>query len=580
MKKQNTKYIFVVGGVMSGVGKGITTSSTALILKEYGYKVSAIKADPYLNIDAGTMNPTEHGEVFVLSDGDECDQDMGNYERFLNTDLKRDNYITSGRIYEAVLKKERSLGYGGKCVQPIPHITEEIINRIENVGKKSEIVLIEIGGTIGEYENQLFLEAARIMKNKYTDHVMTMLVSYAPKPSTIGEMKTKPTQHASRLLNERGLQADIIILRSEEPADHIRKEKLSMFCNINAENIISAPDIKSIYDVPINFEKDKLGSRIIKILKLKPHNQEYKDNNTINKNNQTKVKNNKLQNNKSQNNKDIESQNYNPNILKEWKKFFAYSSSEKKVKVAMICKYINSGNFVLSDAYISVIESLKYACYKNKRALDLYMINSESLEKDKSKINNLKDFDAILIPGGFGSRGIEGKILAIKYARENNIPILGICYGMQLMTIEYARNVLNIKDATSSEINTNSKNKIVDIIKSQKENLNANNMGNSMRLGNCESLIKKNTLAYKIYNKENIIERHRHRYEINPEYYEILNSKDLQISAYSKSEGLAEIIEIKKHKFFVGVQFHPELLSRPLNPHPLFDQLIKAATQI
>jgi CTP synthase len=540
--KTETKYIFVVGGVMSGVGKGITTSSLALILKEYGYKVSAIKIDPYLNVDAGTMNPVEHGEVYVLSDGDECDQDMGNYERFLNTSLYRENYMTSGRIFDTVIKKERSLGYGGKSVQPIPHVTDEIISRIEKVGQKNEVVLIEIGGTVGEYENQLFLEAARIMKNKYRESVAVTLVSYAPIPGTIGEMKTKPTQHASRLLNEHGLQADILIIRSTEKIDDIRKEKISMFCNIDKENIISAPDIKSVYDVPINFEADKLGAKVISILKLKK--------------------------------KIVKKE-----ILSDWKKFFSYKNSKKVVRVAVVCKYIDSGDFVLNDAYISVIESIKYASYASGVGVKIEMLSSESFEKNTKNLKKLSNYNAIVVPGGFGSRGTEGKILAIKYARENNIPILGICYGMQLMVIEYMRNVLKVRDANSTEIDKKTKNPVIDIINSQKEKLENSDMGNSMRLGDCVSLINKKSLAYSIYKKDTITERHRHRYEVNPEYYDQINSKDLKISAYSEKEGLAEIVELsgEVHKYFVGCQFHPEFLSRPMHPHPLFLKLIKKA---
>lgn len=535
------KYIFVVGGVMSGVGKGITTSSIALILKEYGHKVSAIKIDPYLNVDAGTMNPTEHGEVYVLKDGDECDQDMGNYERFLNTSLSRDNYMTSGRIYKSVIEKERALKYNGKCVQPIPHITDEIINRIENVGKDNDVTVIEIGGTVGEYENQLFLEAARIMKNKHRENVSVVLVSYAPIPNTIGEMKTKPTQHASRKLNEQGLQADMLIIRSSQKLDNIRKEKVAMFCNIDKEDVISAPDIKSVYDVPVNFEADNVGLRLQQKLNLKPKNKNK--------------------------------------VLSDWKKFFSAKNSSREVKVAMICKYIDSGDFVLSDAYISVIESIKYAAYANKVNVKVDMISSENFEIDKNAVKILKKYNAIVVPGGFGSRGIAGKIQALRYARENKIPTLGICYGMQLMTIEYARNVLGIKDANSTEINPNTDNPIVAIMDSQKEKVAKGEMGNTMRLGDCESAVGKNSLAYKLYKSQNIIERHRHRYEVNPKYYDILNNSDLKISSYSKKEGLAEIVEIntKSHPYYIGCQFHPEFLSRPLHPHPLFFGLIKAA---
>lgn len=541
--KNNRKYIFVVGGVMSGVGKGITTASIGAILKARGFRVTALKIDPYINVDAGTMNPTEHGEVFVLDDGDETDQDMGNYERFLDVTLSRDNYMTTGRVYETVIHKERNLEYGGRCVEVVPHIPMEVISRIEKASKKykSDITLIEVGGTVGEYQNILFLEAARMMKIKHPDDVMFVMVSYIPIPSKVGEMKTKPTQYAVRTLNSAGILPDVIIARSETFLDQKRKEKLAMFCNIPERYVISAPDCDSIYEVPINFERDDLSRLILKKLDLP----------------------------------------YKKTDLKEWYDLIEKVKHPKgKVKIGIVGKYFGTGDFILSYAYISVIEAIKHAAFKFQLKPEIGWINSELFEKEPERLEDLKNYDGIIIPGGYGSRGIEGKISAIQYVRENKIPFLGLCYGMQMAVIEYARNVLGMKDANTTEINKNTNHPVIDIMPEQKKNLEENNYGATNRLGAYPAILKKGTIAYGAYKKNKISERHRHRWEVNPDYIERLSKGGLVFSGTSPDKTLMEITELPRsiHPFFLGTQFHPELKSNPLKSHPLFLEFIKTAS--
>ena len=544
MKKKTRKYIFVVGGVISGVGKGITTSSIGKILQSHGYRVTAMKIDPYVNVDAGTMNPTEHGEVFVLKDGDETDQDMGNYERFLDTSLSRDNYMTTGRVYLSVIEKERALAYKGKCVQVVPHIPYEVINRINNAVDKAnaEIVVIEVGGTVGEYENILFLETARMLKIKNPDDVLFAIVSYLPTPSKVGEMKTKPTQHAVRALNSAGIQPDFIIARSDIALDNKRKEKLALFCNVLPESVISAPDVDSIYDVPVNFEKDKLGEKILKRLNLKSRGTTA--------------------------------------VWKEWEAFARKANKVKdEVRIAVVGKYFDTGDYVLSDSYLSVIEALKYSAIHQGKKAKLVWLSADTFEGKNPPLAELIGFDGILIPGGFGSRGVEGKINVIRFAREHKIPYFGICYGMQLAVIEYARNVLGFNDATSREIDPKSKHIVIDIMEGQKENIKSGNLGGSMRLGAYEAVLKKGTIARNVYGEDRIVERHRHRFEVNPEYIEALESKGLVFSGRSPDGRLMEIAELPAsvHPFFLGAQFHPEFEARPLATHKLFSAFIKAA---
>lgn len=543
MKKQ-TKYIFVVGGVISGVGKGITTSSLGLILKNRGLTVTAIKIDPYINVDAGTMNPVEHGEVFVLADGDETDQDMGNYERFLDLKLDRQNYMTTGRVYKTVIEKERNLEYKGKCVQVVPDIPLEVIDRITKAGEKAnaDVVIIEVGGTAGEYENILFLEAARMMKTKSPKDVFFVMVSYLPTPSKIGEMKTKPTQHAARLLNNSGVQADFIIARSRTKLDERRKEKISMFCSVPAERIISAPDVDSIYDIPLNFEKEKLSDKLCSLMGVVCKKADTKAWNT-------------------------------------WKNFTRRAHNGKDtVKIAMIGKYFETGDFILSDSYLSVIEAIKYSSYSQNKKPVISWLNSVDFEKDPKKLKDLKKYNGIIVPGGFGTRGVEGKLLAVEFARRNKIPYLGLCYGMQMMVIEYARNVLGLSDANTREVNPKSKNIVIDVMESQKEILKKSAYGGSMRLGEYKAKLKKGSIAEASYGKSEVIERHRHRYEVSPQFIEELEGRGLVFSGRSPDGKLMEIAELpkKEHPFFLGTQFHPEFLAHPLNPHPLFTAFIKA----
>jgi len=547
------KYIFVAGGVMSGVGKGVSVASIGRILKSKGFEVSAIKIDPYINVDAGTMNPIEHGEVFVTKDGIECDQDVGNYERFLDTDLVTDNYITTGRVYEAVIRKERNLEYGGKCVEVVPHIPDEVISRIKTVAKKTkaDFILVEIGGTVGEYQNLLFLEAARMMHLKEPQNVLFILVSYLPVPKTIGEMKTKPTQHAVRALNSAGIQPDIIIGRSESPLDQPRKRKISIFCNVREEDVISAPDIESIYEIPLNFEKDNLGKMILKKFGMR-----------------SKKKN-----------------------LKDWRKLVnVIKNARKKVSIGIVGKYFETGDFTLADSYISVIEAVKHASWFHKVKPEFAWLSSEPYEKNPARLRELKKFDGIIVPGGFGSRGTEGKIKAIEYCRKNKIPYLGLCFGMQLAVIEFARNVCHMKDAHTTEIVKHCKYPVIDTLPEQKALIQEKRYGGTMRLGEYPCLVKKGTIAYSAYSKSRwgkqnkkgdilLLERHRHRYELNNEFRKDLEGKGLIMSGINPERDLVEIIELPKHPFFVASQFHPEFRSRPLNPHPLFRRFIKAAIQ-
>jgi CTP synthase len=553
-KISQCKYIFVVGGVISGVGKGVAASSIARILQDRGQKVTALKIDPYINMDAGTMNPTEHGEVFVLDDGDETDQDMGNYERFLGTDLSRINYMTTGRVYQTVIEKERNLEYGGKCVEVVPHIPLEVIRRIEEARDRANanVVIIEIGGTVGEYQNMLFLEAARMMKIQHNKNVFFVMVSYLPIPSKVGEMKTKPTQYAVRTLNASGIQPDIIIARSQQALDERRKEKLSMFCNIPADRVISAPDVESIYDIPVNFEKEGLGDMICDVVDMtcEPSDNEGS---------------------------------------RKWQKFAKSTHTTKgEVHIAVIGKYFNTGDFTLSDSYISVIEAIKYSAYSQGRKPILTWLSSADFEKparpgsrsggDPKKVKELSKYDGIIVPGGFGARGVEGKLKAIEYARKNKIPYFGLCYGMQLLVIEYARNVLGLRDANTREVNPNAKNIIIDIMEDQKEKIAMKRLGGSMRLGAYDAVLKKGTVAQRAYGTTKISERHRHRYEVNNTYIKDLEKAGLVFSGMSPNGSLAEIAELpaQVHPFFLGTQFHPEFKARPLSPHPLFSAFIRA----
>lgn len=539
-EKVATKFIFVVGGVMSGVGKGVTTASIGQILQARGYNVSAIKMDPYINVDAGTMNPVEHGEVFVTEDGDETDQDIGNYERFLNKNIYRENYMTTGRVYQTVIARERNLEYRGKCVQVVPHIPQEIRDRIERAVEKTkaQIMIMEIGGTVGEYENLIFLEAARVMKLYRPKDVLFVIVSYLPIPSKIGEMKTKPTQHAIRALQGAGIQPDFVIGRSERPLDLQRKEKLAINCGVAPENVISAPDIESIYDIPLNFEKDNLGDRILEKFGLPLG---HKNNNQA------------------------------------WKKMVANSkTSAPLVKVGIVGKYFASGDFSLGDSYISVIEAIKHAAAFNRCKVKINWLSAEEVEKN---IGILKNMDGIIVPQGWGGRGAEGKIKTIKYCRENKVPYFGLCYGMQMAVIEFARNVAALKGANSAEVDPKTNNPVIHIMPGQEKLIAEKGYGGTIRLGGWPCRLKPETHVAKAYEKfttaKIVSERHRHRYEFNNDYREILENLGLVVAGTSPDGKIVEAVEITKHPFFVGVQFHPEYISRPLAPHPLFVEFIR-----
>lgn len=536
----NTKYIFVVGGVMSGIGKGVATSSIGKILQSRGYTVSAMKIDPYINVDAGTMNPIEHGEVFVTEDGLECDQDMGNYERFLDSPMHRINYITTGMIYQNVIERERNLEYKGKCVEVVPHIPDEVISRIKNAGTKdkADFLMIEIGGTIGEYQNLIFLEAARMMKLTMPNHVLFVMVSYLPIPNLIGEMKTKPTQYAVRSLNTAGIQPDIILARASQPLDKPRKRKLSVFCNLREEDIISAPDINSIYEVPINFEKDRLGDRILEKFFLKKRR----------------------------------------GNLVEWIKLIRIARTAKKqVTIGIVGKYFASGQFALTDSYLSVLEALKHAIWSYHKLPRLIWLNSEKYEEDRRTLKEIGELDGVVIPGGFGSRGVDGKLKVIEYCRKNKVPLLGLCYGMQLMVVEFARNIAGLKKAHTTEIDPQTPYPVIDVMPEQEVNIKEKKLGGSMRLGIYNCKILKETKAMSAYAKPLVKERHRHRYEVNSKLLGRLERKGLLVSGINPERHLVEIIEIKEHPFFLGTQFHPEFISRPLSPHPIFREFIKAA---
>ena len=525
---------------MSGIGKGVATASIGRILQSKGFKVSAIKIDPYINVDAGTMNPIEHGEIFVTDDGTECDQDVGNYERFLDEILNTKNYITTGRVYQAVINRERNLDYKGRCVEVVPDIPNEAISRIKRVAQttKADFVLIEIGGTVGEYQNILFLEAARMMKILYPQKILFALISYLPIPNNLGEMKTKPTQQAVKWLNMSGIQPDIILARSAKPLDIPRKRKISIFCNVMPADVISAPDVKSIYEIPINFEKDNLGNRILSKFNLR-----------------------------ARTNKD----------LKPWRRLVEVIKNKKEpLKIGMVGKYFETGDFVLMDAYISIIEAIKHACWHFKKKPEVHWISAEKYEKNPKEAKELKELDGIIIPGGFGNRGIEGKIKAIRFCRENKIPFLGLCLGMQLAVVEFARNKAGIKNANSTEFSKNCQ-EVIDVMPEQKALLKEKKYGGTMRLGVYKCRLKPNTKAWQAYGKINLIsERHRHRYEFNNKYRQRLEGKGLVVSGINPERDLVEIIELKDHPFFVGTQFHPEYKSRPLKPHPLFREFINA----
>ncbi|MEK7128568.1 MAG: CTP synthase [Patescibacteria group bacterium] len=542
MKKNNCKYIFVVGGVMSSVGKGIAASSIGKILQSRGYLVANLKADMYVNIDAGTIRPAEHGEVFVGEDGIEADQDLGNYERFTGQVCAREDYITTGQIYAEVIRRERNLEYGGEDVEVYPDVPKEIIRRIEVCQKKnnSEVTIVEYGGTVGEYQLLPFLEAARMMKSKNPEDVLFVLISYLPTPALLGEQKSKPTQRAVIDLHSVGLNPDFVICRADKQATLDIKKTISNVCSLPIDRIISAPDIYSIYDAPVNFEKENFGAVLLKAMGLPTRKKD----------------------------------------LADWTALAAkIKKIEKEVKIGIVGKYFNFKS--CKDTYISVIESINHASWAENHKPKIFWLDSERYEKDPEQLKELKELDGIIVPGGFGKRGTEGMILAADYARENKIPYFGLCFGMQLLTIAYARSILKFDGANSNEIDPETKYPIIATMSDQIEKIKNKNYGATMRLGAYPAVLEKGSIAAESYGTLKISERHRHRYEVNPKYIPELEKAGLVFSGKSPDGVLMEIAELPKtvHPFYLGTQFHPEFKSRPLSPHPLFLAFIKACAQ-
>lgn len=529
-----TKYIFVTGGVVSSIGKGIIAASLGRLLKNRGLSVSILKFDPYINIDAGTMSPYQHGEVFVTQDGAETDLDLGHYERFIDLELTRENNVTAGSVYQKVINKERKGEYLSGTVQVIPHITDEIKERIKLISNKGfDVVIVEVGGTVGDIESLPFIEAIRqFKKDAGKENVIYLHVTLIPSISTTGELKTKPTQHSVKELRSYGIHPDILVCRTSTKLSNSVKEKLSLFCDIDRDCVIEGSDVSSIYDVPMALEKEGLPEQVIKLLSL-----EEKDNNW---------------------NDWIE-------VANKLKK------TDKVVKIAVVGKYIE-----LSDAYISVIESVKHAAAKVESKAEIIWVSADEHIEKEGVEKYLSDVDGILIPGGFGDRGVEGKISAIQYARENNIPFLGLCLGLQCAVIEFARNVCGLKDAHSTEFVPDAITPMIDLMESQKD---IKNMGGTMRLGNWPCKLFGDTKLTEYYGSNEFFERHRHRYEVNNNYRELLESKGLSFSGRSPDDKLVEIIELKNHSWFVACQFHPEFKSRPGKPHPLFLGFVESANK-
>jgi CTP synthase len=531
------KYIFVVGGVMSSVGKGVAAASIGNILQSNGYRVANIKCDMYVNIDAGTIRPAEHGEVFVGEDGVEADQDLGNYERFTDNICTRDNYITTGQVYQEVIKRERNLEFEGEDVEVVPDIPNEIIRRIKACQKKNnaEVVVTEFGGTVGEYQLLLFLEAARMMKAKNPKDVFFVMVSYLPTPRVLGEQKSKPTQFAIRTLNSAGIAPDFIICRADKPVTPDIKRTISTVCSLPEEQIISSPDVYSIYDGPVDFEKENLGGTILKAMGLKPRKKD----------------------------------------LKEWTELSEkIRKLSKNITIGIVGKYFNFKS--CRDTYISVIESINHAAWSQNRKPEILWLDSEKYENDPSLLKELDNVDGIIMPGGFGKRGTEGMILAAEYARKNKIPYFGLCLGVQILAISFARHVMGLKDANSTEMDPKTKNPVIATMANQVEKIKNKEYGGTMRLGAYPAALAKDSLSYKAYGCAEISERHRHRYEFNNKYREDFEKNGLRIAGVNKELNLVEIAEVKDHPWMLGTQFHPEFKSRPLKPHPLFREFIRA----
>ena len=532
---KDKKIIFVTGGVVSSIGKGLTSASLGALLEDRGLKVGIMKCDPYINIDPGTMSPLQHGEVYVTKDGAETDLDLGHYERFTSCVLTRGHSITTGQVYDSVIKRERRGDYLGGTVQVIPHITDEIKRRILSVIDDEDVLIVEIGGTIGDIEGLPFIEAIRQMRADLgPENTIFLHVTYVPFIKVAGELKSKPTQHSVKALREVGIQPDILICRSEKPLPQDVRSKIGLFCSVHPKYVLGAEDSSSIYEVPLKLNREQLDEKVCDKLNLK----------------------------------------LNPVNLLKWENFNKILKNPKNnVKIALVGKYVD-----LRESYKSLHEALIHAGVSLESKVEIVYIDSETFEKDEESVAvELKDVSGILVPGGFGDRGVEGKIMAIKYARENDIPFFGICLGMQLATIEYARHVCNLETATSREFDAKSdKPKVIDLMEEQKA---VTLMGGTMRLGSYSCHVVKDTKAYESYNNEEIHERHRHRYEFNNEFKDMFIEHGASFSGINTDLDLVEMFEVRKHRWFVGVQFHPEFKSKPTSPHPLFVNFVKASLE-
>ncbi len=545
-----TKFIFVSGGVISGLGKGISSASIAFLLKASGIPVTLVKCENYLNIDAGTINPIEHGDPFLCEDGTEADMDIGTYEKFLDKDMHRHNFVTMGEIYKTVIDRERRFEYNGEDVEAIPHITDEITQRIKNAaGKdKAQVVIIELGGTVGEYQNLFYYEAARILTLKNPKDVLHIHVSYLPTPPHLGEPKTKPTQQSVRALNSMGIQPDFIIARSEKPLDKRRRDRFSLFCNMRPEDIISSPDAQTVYEVPLQFHQQKLLERICQKLSLP----------------------------------------YKEPALISWSELInrIKIKKSKQVTLAIVGKYFTTGEYQLRDSYAALMDAIDHAAWAKETEVKTLWIDAENVEKNGIE-RYTKGVDGLIVPIGWGERGAEGMITAAGWARKNKIPYLGLCYGMQLAVVSFAREEIGWPDANTVEDSKNTPHPVIHLMPAQKQFMERRSYGGTMRLGAWQAIVKKGTIAWEAYdkygglidkNKGLTSERHRHRYEFNDKYIRDFESKGLVISARSVVENLVEIIELPKdvHPFYLGTQGHPEYKSRPLTPHPIFLEFIEA----
>ena len=549
--KQKTKYIFVSGGVLSGLGKGVTAASLGVLLKAQGYDVTNIKCENYLNLDSGNINPIEHGDVFLCEDGLEADLDLGSYERFLGKEVGFKNFTTMGQIYSSVIERTRNLEYGGATVDAIPYVPEEVIRRIQTAAEGHDIILIELGGTAGEYQNIIYYEAYRIMKMTLPKDVILLHVTYFPAPNHIKELKSKPTQLSVKALNSMGIQPDFIVGRGELEIDDKRKEKVAYFCNMNQEDIISNPDCESIYEIPLIFDKQRFSQKVLRKLGLTAK----------------KV------------------------TIDKWRamvKNIYNSKDRQKIKVGIVAKYIKTGDYELKDSYTSLLESLNHAAWDQQLGVEVIFLDAEKIEqKDKKALADLKAVAGIIVPIGWGARGVEGKIQAINFARKNKVPYLGLCYGMQLASIEFARNVVGLTGANTQEVDPDTKHPIIHAIPFDEHYQRIKGNGASMRLGAYDCILKKGTLVHQIYNKhkafkdvkQNLIsERHRHRFEFNNAYRSQLEDKGFVISGTSPDDFFVEMIELPQetHPFFLATQAHPEYKSGPLSPHPIFVEYLKA----